>query len=742
MTAIELKNYFRSTLTARRTITQEYSALDAIVDFISQSLSTGIPEWTNVLAFNNNGSGAGAFTTYPATTGALRFWNSKTNGNTGNQPPTDPLVTENTYWKEVSPSDGSSIKEWAAGIYLSGLQIVFHRHSTDGPEFYVLNEAIRPFTSTDIEAEIVTGKWNAISDSAALGYTPENVANKATTLAGFNDTKYPTTKLLNDQLALKIDLSRAAYSIIGNATNASANATDIAAADGQILRRKGSTFGFGNNGLNALLFNNNQGIDSDTAGDTLSIGGTNAAIVNIGRAGQTVNILGSVLSWQATNSYVNDQLITLNRGGGAATAVGAGLEIEEASSITAFIKTNASRNGYLFKAPSISSTADFLFSSLTANRQFTLPDATGTFALTSDISSLWNLSSGGAITANNTISGAFNIGFTNTALGVGVAPASIAANTKLEVRGADALSTSFAFRASNNSGTSLLLVSNDGKLQFGSNASRPFIGAAVSNAFDNTGANLIFQSASNSIGFTFNLPSMTANSQNGIRLQGTFTNSSTSPTVLFVALPSISHTGSGDVTGYSAQSSLSLNSYTGIYKGFRNQSNFNPNASTAGYRGFTNDFDISTSGGYVGTLIGYDHSPTLTSVTGLTHLAWRNTSGDVLIGGTTITTGNVLVDLQSTSRALLLTRVATEGNITVPVNGMTYYNSTNNRFRCYVNGAWRDSLTGAVATGWALPTGTLDRTTFDQSTVTLPQLAQRLAALITDLRNTVTVLAA
>lgn len=34
---------------------------------------------------------------------------------------------------------------------------------------------------------------------------------------------------------------------------------------------------------------------------------------------------------------------------------------------------------------------------------------------------------------------------------------------------------------------------------------------------------------------------------------------------------------------------------------------------------------------------------------------------------------------------------------------------------------------------WAAPTGTLARTTFDQSTVTLPELAKRVAALITDL---------
>ncbi|MGH8336714.1 MAG: hypothetical protein ACRETL_07850, partial [Gammaproteobacteria bacterium] len=42
-------------------------------------------------------------------------------------------------------------------------------------------------------------------------------------------------------------------------------------------------------------------------------------------------------------------------------------------------------------------------------------------------------------------------------------------------------------------------------------------------------------------------------------------------------------------------------------------------------------------------------------------------------------------------------------------------------------------VAAACQTGWTAPTGTLSRTTFDQSTVTLPELAKRLAALITDL---------
>ena len=37
--------------------------------------------------------------------------------------------------------------------------------------------------------------------------------------------------------------------------------------------------------------------------------------------------------------------------------------------------------------------------------------------------------------------------------------------------------------------------------------------------------------------------------------------------------------------------------------------------------------------------------------------------------------------------------------------------------------------------GWGTPTGTLTRTTFDTTTVTLAQLAERVAALISDLKT-------
>jgi len=108
MTVAQLKQYYRDTLTAVRTIAQEILSLDAIVDFITQSINPGIPAWTALLTFNNDGTGMGAFCTHPDVNGALRFWKSIGNGNIGHQPPTNPAITSDAYWNEVSPASGSA----------------------------------------------------------------------------------------------------------------------------------------------------------------------------------------------------------------------------------------------------------------------------------------------------------------------------------------------------------------------------------------------------------------------------------------------------------------------------------------------------------------------------------------------------------------------------------------------------------------------------------------------------------
>lgn len=186
MTAQELKDYFRTTLVAQRTIAQEFLALDALVDFANQNDNTSIPDWTGALTFQLDGSDDGAFCTEPDTNGRIRFFKTKVNNNTNNTPPTDPLITENAYWIEVSPGDGSAVKEWAAGVYGEGLIIVYFDTSGTGadPDLYVLAEATRPFHSTNFTTELAAGKWKrmqTVFDVAATGGT--DVMNIGTTNA-------------------------------------------------------------------------------------------------------------------------------------------------------------------------------------------------------------------------------------------------------------------------------------------------------------------------------------------------------------------------------------------------------------------------------------------------------------------------------------------------------------------------------------------------------------------------------
>ncbi len=89
---------------------------------------------------------------------------------------------------------------------------------------------------------------------------------------------------------------------------------------------------------------------------------------------------------------------------------------------------------------------------------------------------------------------------------------------------------------------------------------------------------------------------------------------------------------------------------------------------------------------YDGAVTGFDWNPTTPANIAGTHLAWRNTSGNILFGGTSITAGDVFVDLQHTSKALVITRFA--GDVATPVDGMVHYNSTSNTFRFRQNGAW------------------------------------------------------
>ena len=139
-----------------------------------------------------------------------------------------------------------------------------------------------------------------------------------------------------------------------------------------------------------LYFNSGFGIDVTLSGgtDTLNIGTSNADVINIGYSSSVVNILGSLTYADVTNLVVTDKLITVNKGGAALTGVSSGFEIEEGGSITGWLTTDGSRNGFEFKAPGATSKGILDFSTLTAIRTLQVPDISGTIALLSDIPSI------------------------------------------------------------------------------------------------------------------------------------------------------------------------------------------------------------------------------------------------------------------------------------------------------------------------------------------------------------------
>jgi hypothetical protein len=196
MTKQDVVNYITTILTPPvNVVSKIVSSFQKVLDFITESnISDIVPAWTNALTFNADGSGAGKYCKYPDDNGNLRLFESLTAGNINHTPPSDPLVTSNTYWQEISPSSGSSIKEWAAGVFGSGLIIVYHNHSVHGEGLYLLTEPTRPFNSTAIETEVTAGKWVRIDRTSAL-----SLISVISSLGGaLRDTKIkPITSISN-----------------------------------------------------------------------------------------------------------------------------------------------------------------------------------------------------------------------------------------------------------------------------------------------------------------------------------------------------------------------------------------------------------------------------------------------------------------------------------------------------------------------------------------------------------------
>lgn len=166
MTLQELTNSVTILLTRvgsnRVSAAEVLEAVLKVIAYFASEIADIIPEWTATANFKLDGTEAGKFCTRADTNGKKRIFETKVDNNLNHLPPTDPLVTENDYWKEVSASASAAIPEWAAGVFGPGLVIVFHNHSVDGRGLYVLLDPVRPFNSTNIETEITAGKWERI----------------------------------------------------------------------------------------------------------------------------------------------------------------------------------------------------------------------------------------------------------------------------------------------------------------------------------------------------------------------------------------------------------------------------------------------------------------------------------------------------------------------------------------------------------------------------------------------------
>lgn len=90
----------------------------------------------------------------------------------------------------------------------------------DGKVADAINDGVTTIApSQNAVFDALTGKQNS------LGFTPENVANKATTFTTLNDTLYPSVEAVNEQINLKTGTT--AYITVGDVTTTSSASSNI-----------------------------------------------------------------------------------------------------------------------------------------------------------------------------------------------------------------------------------------------------------------------------------------------------------------------------------------------------------------------------------------------------------------------------------------------------------------------------------------------------------------------------------
>ncbi|MBZ0245147.1 MAG: S49 family peptidase, partial [Cyclobacteriaceae bacterium] len=140
------------------------------------------PMWTEDLVFNTDGSGDGAFCIHADTDGNDREFETKIDSNQGNEPPTDPAVTEDDNWnlivaeEEAAPEEGAAEEGAEANTTIAKMNVSLKK----------ANASVKTLTAqvATLTASLKTAK----EDLAAAKKAGENAAaSKATTVVSKED---------------------------------------------------------------------------------------------------------------------------------------------------------------------------------------------------------------------------------------------------------------------------------------------------------------------------------------------------------------------------------------------------------------------------------------------------------------------------------------------------------------------------------------------------------------------------
>ena len=93
---------------------------------------------------------------------------------------------------------------------------------------------------------------------------------------------------------------------------------------------------------------------------------------------------GTLTTLDTTNSTLTDKLITINKGGAAASANGSGIEFEENALITGYFKVSADRTAFDLLSPASAYVSKLSLANLTTNKVAKLADYSGTFVMRPD----------------------------------------------------------------------------------------------------------------------------------------------------------------------------------------------------------------------------------------------------------------------------------------------------------------------------------------------------------------------